>query len=441
MNTHELLKDYHGHPNYPAIAQRAAELAKTELSRSYILEQIQRQFGAPPTTLGMKEKHAPFKVFGELGSLIPYNAYDQMKTAMSIPPALNGALMPDAHHGYGVPIGGVVVLDNALSPGYIGFDISCEVQVTIFDILPEDFMRDRGLYAECLLQETSFGVGAGGLNRDHEVMDDPLWDEIKVLKALKQKAQHQLGSSGGGNHFADLMVGRVLAHHPGIPMSEGDEFVALVTHSGSRGAGWQAAKHYIGLAEKHAQSVARGIPSGYGWLDADSEEGIEYWKVMKLMQRYADANHELIHWHFAETARLDATFTARNAHNLAWQVGNYYVHRKGATPAETGVLGIIPGSSGTPSFLVRGLGNPDSIFSSSHGAGRPFSRTEAKKNHDEQLFDDWMQNEDILHFGLAPDETMMAYKNIHEVIDAQAGILIEPLAEMFPKVVLMGGKS
>jgi tRNA-splicing ligase RtcB len=117
------------------------------------------------------------------------------------------------------------------------------------------------------------------------------------------------------------------------------------------------------------------------------------------------------------------------------------IHRKGATPAERDTIGLIPGSSGTASYLVRGLGNAESLHSSSHGAGRWFSRSEAKRRHDEDAFVKHMAELDILHFGLEPDETFLAYKDIEMVIGLQEGILVEVVAKMTPKVVIMGGKS
>jgi tRNA-splicing ligase RtcB len=153
------------------------------------------------------------------------------------------------------------------------------------------------------------------------------------------------------------------------------------------------------------------------------------------------ANHDLIHDHFAAAAGLHCGYRVWNRHNYAWVNEEGVVHRKGATPAAVGDIGIIPGSSGTPSYLVRGLGNAASLNSSSHGAGRWFSRKEAKRRHDEQAFLQHMAAQDILHFGLAPDETFQAYKDIEMVIGLQAGVLVEVIARMTPKVVIMGGMS
>ncbi|MEM7034444.1 MAG: RtcB family protein, partial [Chloroflexota bacterium] len=216
------------------------------------------------------------------------------------------------------------------------------------------------------------------------------------------------------------------------------------------------------LAEQKTNQIARGIPKEYAWLSIDDDAGQEYLDVMRLMGRYAQANHHLIHAHFLKRSGLSALvltgntgqksevnlpfvtpkFTVvENHHNFAWLEGDLVIHRKGATPAGKGVAGLIPGSSGTNSYLVSGLGNPDTLSSSSHGAGRPFSRTEAKRRHDAALFDEWMREHDIVHKGVAPDETLLAYKDIETVIGLQKDTLIDIVAQMRPVAVRMGGKS
>jgi tRNA-splicing ligase RtcB len=271
-------------------------------------------------------------------------------------------------------------------------------------------------------------------------MDDPLWRELPHLKPMHSLAGQQLGSSGGGNHFFDALVGEVIEPTNWLPLRPGQEFVALMTHSGSRGAGHKLATHYAGLAERETAAVARGIPKGYEWLSTLSEAGQEYLAVMELMGRYAQANHHLIHDHFLRRTGLTGLARYENHHNFAWVEGSQVVHRKGATPAALGQVGIIPGSSGTASYLVEGLGNPASLNSSSHGAGRPYSRSEAKRRHDPVFVAEWMKAQDILTFGLAPDEALTAYKDIERVMALQQE-LVRPVARMLPKVVIMGGAS
>ncbi len=392
-------------------------------------------------TLRLAEHPAPFALFGKPETHIPINAVEQMEMVMRLPVSRLGALMPDAHLGYAMPIGGVVSLDNAISPSFVGYDISCMMQLSIFDVTPAGFMRERKQLAQVLRDVTAFGLGADFRpgEREDAVMDDRRWQEIKVLAKLKALAQRQLGSSGGGNHFADLVVIDFLQDHEDF--HAGAQVVGLLTHSGSRGVGHKTATHYVKMAAQYTQQIASGIPKGYEWLPLDMELGQEYLTAMQLLGDYARANHDLIHDHFAAASGLRCDHRTWNRHNFAWTEQAGVIHRKGATPAALGMMGLIPGSSGTASYLVRGLGNEASLQSSSHGAGRWFSRTEAKRRHDERTFVDHMARRDILHFGLEPDETFLAYKDIEMVIELQKGTLIDVVARMTPKVVIMGGRS
>jgi len=442
LNTHEILQEYRHLGDYPTIAQATATWVKKNKDASVadVRQWVQATYGTS-TLLKMNKKAAPIEIFGEVGKHIPANAVDQMYTVMRLPMATKGALMPDAHLGYAMPIGGVVALENTISPSFVGYDISCMVQLSILDMDVETFEADRSQIATALRNVTAFGMGSdfGRGKREHEVMDSSTWREVKSAAKLKSLAQKQIGSSGGGNHFADLVIIEMLADLDG--MKAGEKMVGLLTHSGSRGTGHKLATHYVKQAAAYTKQIAKGVPKGYEWLPLDHELGQEYLAAMTLMGEYAHANHDLIHDHFCKKADTRTVNRIWNRHNYVWIDGDEVVHRKGATPADAGTLGLIPGTSGTASYLVRGLGNEASLKSSSHGAGRWHSRTQAKKEHDEKRFQKHMTQSDILHFGLAPDETFMAYKDIEMVIGLQDGVLIEPLARMAPRVVIMGGRS
>ncbi len=388
----------------------------------------------------------PINIYGEIGRDIDLEAYEQLEKACSLPVSISGALMPDAHVGYALPVGGVAALDNAVSPAFVGFDIACRMKMSILDIKPDVFEEERKSLAKILEGVTSFGVGSDFSDgkRDHRVMDDPRWNEIKKAKELKDKAAKQLGSSGGGNHFADLMTGEVTEEKEWLPLRKGDKFVALLTHSGSRGTGYQIASHYKDLAEKKTQKKYKGISKNYAWLSLDDEDGAEYWEAMQLMGDYASANHELIHNHFSKGSGLRILQEYENHHNFAWKkMGSngekMIIHRKGATPAEKGVVGIIPGSMGTSSYLAEGLGNEKALWSSAHGAGRTSSRTQAKKNHDVKAYREFLKEKDILTIGVAKDETYQCYKDIDRVMALQEGVLVNSVAKMNPRVVVMAG--
>ena len=428
MNTHQMLYKFHNEPNYGEIAKNVAEFAKT-----HPYSEIVAYIDALPFTpkMSMLTSPKPLKIFGR--DLIEQSAIDQMNTCLSIPVAIRGALMPDAHLGYAMPIGGVIELDNAISPSFVGYDISCMVMLTIFDLSHEKFMANRLQYAQILKSVTRFGRDTFPEgSRQHYVMSDSRWNETNILRGLKDLAQQQLGTSGGGNHFADLVL---LAN----------DRVGLLTHSGSRGAGHKFATHYTKVAKEYTDKIATNVSKGYEWFSIDSDEGQEYLIGMDLLGEYAEANHALIHLHFENESNLNSSGSIKNKHNFAWQEWNdpYFPngivnHRKGATPAYFGQLGLIPGSSGTPSYVVMGLGNTASLNSSSHGAGRVGSRKQAIEHHDKPEFEEHMIQEDILHFGLSPDETYQAYKPIAAVMQAQTQN-VQVISKMYPKVVIMSG--
>ena len=395
----------------------------------------------PRPRLEPRPAAAPIAYFGKAGVDFDPQVFEQIEKAASLPVAVKAAVMPDGHPGYALPIGGVIALQDAVSPSFVGYDIACRMTLTLLDLSPQDFMAQRRDIAADLRSVSSFGVGAGfkGKNRrQHPVMEDPLWEELPQLRALRATAGDQLGSSGGGNHFLDALVGEVLAEADWMPFKVGEKFVAIMTHSGSRGAGNQLARTYQKLAQQETSAIARGIPGGYEWLPLHSAGGQEYWQVMQLMGRYAQANHHLIHDLFLQRSGIRQVARFENHHNFAFLEEGLVIHRKGATPAEKGRVGIIPGSSGSASYLVEGLGNPDSLNSSSHGAGRPRSRTAARAQFDGEAFRRHMAKNDILNFGVAPDETFMAYKDIEHVMAWQEGSLVRSIARMFPAVVIMG---
>lgn len=440
MDINAILKKqgYHTRSDFPTIIKWAAAHRGDYHGEAELLQAVSEKFGAERKQ-PMREKPAPYRLWIHPDTPIDSNAIDQLKTALSLPVAVGGAGMPDLHKGYSLPIGGVVVLDKAISPAFVGYDISCMMMMTVLetgkrhdpDSLDKEKVRQD--YLDWVLDSTSFGLGSETRGIDHPVMADPLWRESRYLRGLKDLAASQVGSSGAGNHFADIVTGE--RRDPG---HEGEQFVALLTHSGSRGVGNKVGHHFSGLADQ-AATLKYKFPSGYGWFDLESEEGQEYRSVMELMGRYAYANHEIIHTRFLEASGLGLKERFWNKHNFAWvdPQGLVY-HRKGATPAEVGQYGIIPGSSGSESYLVVGKGNPDSWYSASHGAGRPYSRTEAKRRFDADTFARHMKRRGITYHGVAPDETVGAYKDINKVIEAQSD-LVEVAAVMVPRVVVMGG--
>lgn len=444
LNVNALLHQagYGARKDFGAIAKWAA--AQNYQNFEKLVIGVKAQFGEAMTVIPLRDEPVPFQKFLPDELPVDSGAMDQMKKAMRLPVAAGGALMPDCHQGYALPIGGVAALDGAISPGFVGFDIGCRMHLSAFNpaVLSPDVLDDRrsreGLM-DHLINSTSFGLGSVAGTVDHPVMHDPLWAQIRTLKDLKAIAREQLGSQGAGNHFADLVVAEMLVDHPVLGKA-GTRFVALMTHSGSRKAGNLLGRHYANLADAESRSAGYKVEKDYGFLLLDSEAGQEYFKVMTLMGSYAQANHQIVHARFTENAGLKTGILAEfeNHHNFAWLENGLVVHRKGATPAGKGIPGIIPGSSGAASYLVEGLGNPDSFNSASHGAGRPHSRSQAKRLYDEAEFKKRMKSLGISYYGIAPDETFAAYKDIDIVMGAQQN-LVRPIARMLPRVVVMGG--
>jgi tRNA-splicing ligase RtcB len=389
----------------------------------------------PPETGAFVDRAepAPWRQWG--GDLEP-EAVRQMANACRLPVAVSGALMPDAHLGYGLPIGGVLATDNAVIPYAVGVDIACRMRLTVLDMPATALIGERDRLAGVIERETRFGIGSEFRRpHDHEVMDAD-WDANPVTSRTKNKARRQLGSSGSGNHFVELGV--MSLAEPDLGLAAGS-YVALLSHSGSRGAGATVAAHYSRLAMDLHPELPRDLKH-LAWLDLDSASGQEYWHAMQLMGRYAAANHAVIHRELVRALRSKALAAVENHHNFAWieEHGgrSVVVHRKGATPADRGVLGVIPGSMATPGYVVRGKGSEAALRSASHGAGRVMSRKRAKTTFTwsavrKQLAE---RGVDLLSAGL--DEVPGVYKDIEKVMAAQRD-LVDVVTRFDPRIVKM----
>lgn len=382
--------------------------------------------------------------FPKWGAIAETEAIQQMENACRLPIAVAGALMPDAHVGYGLPIGGVLATRDAVIPYAVGVDIACRMKMTVLDLPAGAITGQFDRLRKVLERETAFGVGASFHDRrQHEVMDMD-WSVSPVTQRLKDKAWAQLGTSGSGNHFVEFGV--LTVTDPSLGLDCG-QYLALLSHSGSRGAGNETATHFSRLAMRERPGLPREF-SHLAWLDMDSEEGREYWAAMQLMGSYAAANHALIHRAIARALGADVLLDIENHHNFAWREEHFLngkwgkapqsviVHRKGATPAAKGMIGIIPGTMATPGFVVRGRGNPESLNSASHGAGRSLSRKKAKETFTWSQAKKFLEERGVHVISAGLDEVPMAYKNIEDVMAAQHS-LVEVLARFDPKIVKM----
>ena len=387
-----------------------------------------------------------YNVFG--AKHIEEGALLQMQTAAKLPVAVAGALMPDAHQGYGLPIGGVLATNNAIIPYAVGVDIGCRMCLSIFAINPDELKKREANFQRELVASTLFGAGREFSKQDVfaapssvEVLDRNEFREIPFLENLQSKAMKQLGTSGSGNHFVEF--GKVeitdASNQMNLPVGE---YVGLLSHSGSRGLGANIANHYTRIAME--KTVLPKEAKHLAWLGLDTEEGMEYWLAMNLAGDYASACHHTIHAKIAKALGEKPLVMVENHHNFAWKEmyngEEVIVHRKGATPAGKNVLGIIPGSMTAPGFIVKGKGEAASINSASHGAGRKMSRTIALANITHEALKKELKDHGVKLIGGGLDEAPFAYKDINEVMQSQT-TLVDVLGKFYPAIVQMDGSD
>ena len=393
---------------------------------------------AKPKPITRRASPAPYRVWGEG---LEAGALQQMRNAADLPVAVAGALMPDAHQGYGLPIGGVLATRDSVIPYAVGVDIACRMKLSVFD-LPASATLKRRLedLKHALETQTRFGMGSAWERpQQHSVLDAD-WGVTRVTKNLFAKARVQLGTSGSGNHFVEF--GLLTLPEPDLGLEAG-EYLALLSHSGSRGSGAAVAKHYSDLAMKLHPELPKELKH-LSWLEMSSAEGQEYWAAMNLMGEYASGNHAVIHRNIARALGAEVLTSIENHHNYAWleshvidgAAQDVYVHRKGATPAGRGVLGVIPGSMATPGYVVRGLGNPASLLSASHGAGRAMSRTAAKERFNWKMIRPQLEAAGVTLLSAGIDENPLSYKDIASVMAAQTD-LVDVVARFDPRIVKM----
>jgi tRNA-splicing ligase RtcB len=381
----------------------------------------------------LRDKGVPLQIYGK--ELIEEGALHQMYLACKLPIAYKGALMPDGHSGYGISIGGVLATENAVIPYGVGVDIGCRMSLTIYPM--RDIAKFQSELIAAIEKHTFFGAGGERIKfAEHEVIERDIFNSTSLLRGLKEKAARQLGTSGSGNHFVEF----------GIVEFEQDDllpkgqYLGLMAHSGSRGLGAKIAAYYTDKAKK-ARKLDPSV-SNLAWLMMDEEMGMEYWEAMNLAGDYAKANHDIIHQYIAKEIVDTPLIKIENHHNFAWKENHdgkdLIVHRKGATPAGNGVLGVIPGSMSTVGYVVRGKGLKASLDSASHGAGRLMSRSKAKQTFNWSKEKAALKDKEIHLIGAGVDECSSVYKDIEQVMAVQSD-LVEKVAKFTPKIVRMAG--
>jgi len=400
-----------------------------------LAQAVKRQPEPDDKRVVFKKDPVDFRVFGREG--IDVEALRQMNNAMKLPVAVDGALMPDAHVGYGLPIGGVLAAWNAVLPYGVGMDIGCRMCLSVYPADPAIIDTDRNRLKKILVNETRFGRAVFPDVGDHELFERNEFREIPFLGSLKSTFVEQLGTSGHGNHFVDIGVFELKENHPLLNISAGS-YLAVLSHSGSRNFGAEVCRHYTRVAAE--KLGLKGEPGRLAWLELGWEEGVEYWKAMELAGAYSRANHHFLHHRLSRALALQPLFTIENHHNFAWKEVHggreVIVHRKGATPAGAGVLGVIPGTMIHPAYVVEGLGNPRSLCSAAHGAGRAMSRQEALKRFRRADLEHVLRESGVRLLSGGLDEAPMAYKDIAAVMAAQ-GDLVRIRATFTPRIVKM----
>lgn len=330
------------------------------------------------------------------------------------------SLMPDAHSGYVAPIGSVLLSEGYVVPAWVGYDIGCGMIAMRFvgeDLLEKVKKNSSVIYK---LVKKTIPMGTGGVNHIQDISEKTK-EEFKVLlhkfkegsyndevyKFLKNKALSHLGSLGSGNHFIEL--------------GEADDELWLVIHSGSRGVGHKVAQYYM----KQSAGKERGFEATHP-LEVDSQLGKEYLNILGFGLDFALLNRLEMAYKVRDILRevfempgLDFELWVNKNHNHAILENGKYIHRKGATPAKRGEKGVIPANMRDGCFLVEGLGNKDFLESSSHGAGRVLSRTEARKVIGMDEFKLSMKGIVGTVSKATLDEAPQAYKNIYDVMEAQ----------------------
>jgi tRNA-splicing ligase RtcB len=349
-------------------------------------------------------------------------------------------LMPDTHEGYGMPIGGVLATDNVIVPNAVGVDIGCGMCAVKTNIVADELERKQLTKIMAGIRE----LIPLGFDHHKERQDEALMpqnynlDALVIVKRQYLAALRQLGTLGGGNHFIELQRAN-------------DGFMWIMVHSGSRNFGLQVAEYYNKKAKKLNEMYYSSIDrkADLAFLPFETDEAHLYYQEMKYCTEFALANRKLM----MERIQQVVSATLKKviyepminiAHNYAaWETHfdtKVIVHRKGATSAKLGEIGIIPGSQGTKSYIVEGLGNPESFTSCSHGAGRVMSRKAAIRNLNLEEEQRKLDELGIIHSIRHKDdleEASSAYKDISQVMAYQSD-LVKILVELSPLAVIKG---
>lgn len=366
---------------------------------------------------------------------IEEGALEQAKNLANLPFAYKHiAIMPDSHQGYGMPIGGVLATEDTIIPNAVGVDIGCGMCSLKTD--REEIDRDDLKKIMSVIRKTV----PVGFNHHNEKQDKKWMPELngnlEIVEQEYKSALKQVGTLGGGNHFIEIQKGS-------------DGYIWLMIHSGSRNIGYTVAKHYNQKAQKLNEKWNSNGRKDLAFFPADTEEFDDYINEMNYCIEFALNNRKLmmerVKGAMSEVlGDLEFSDFINKSHNFASKENHFgkdvIIHRKGATRAREGELGMIPGSQGTNSYIVKGKGNKDAFESCSHGAGRVMSRNEAKRTLSLEEQSKPLEERGILHairHKSDLDEAPGSYKDIKKVMEQQKD-LIDIVFELEPMAVVKG---
>jgi len=365
----------------------------------------------------------PLKIFG----VHDENTIRQMWTCMGVGSVHQGVLCADGHYGYAQPVGGVIAYEDHISISGVGFDIACGNLAAKLDIRYDAIAHRIPTIAKDISRKISFGLGRSNSKPvDHPLFESDLWHAANV-DDLKQMARQQLGTVGAGNHYVDLF-------------RDEDDFIWIGVHFGSRGFGHKTAVKYL-----KAAGGREGMDVEPALVDQDSELGQRYLAAMTLAGEYAYAGREWVVETIRRMLAATVTDTVHNHHNYAWRERHgdreYWVVRKGATPAFPGQRGFVGGSMGDDAVILEGVDTPEAreaLYSTVHGAGRVMGRNAAKKSLSREDMDRWLKRRNVYLVGGDLDEAPMAYRRLDDVLEHHKST-VRILHRLRPIIVVMAG--
>lgn len=386
------------------------------------------------TIFDKQEQRIPLKIWMSSENELEEGAFKQAMNLTQLSFAYHHiALMPDAHQGYGMPIGGVLAAEDAIVPNAVGLDIGCGMRAAKTSRLASDIsLQWLNLMMNNINRTIPRGFDWHKKPQKHPVFDD-FPDHIGILAAEFKNIKHQLGTLGGGNHFIEFQL-------------DSEDNLWIMVHSGSRNIGKKVAEHFHRRAVKSCETRNEPLPTKeLSFFKLDSPDGQEYFTAMTWCQKFSRANRETMMHVILDIIGESPRQMIDIHHNYAAPEKHFgktvVLHRKGAVKADKGAIGVVPGSMGTHSYIIEGLGDPESFNSSAHGAGRRLGRRQARRIIPVETVLRQMEEKGIpvsaANKRELPEEADEAYKDLDYVMHQQRG-LVRIITKLHPIAVVKG---